>query len=310
MHKFVVSADPLRCRMWTHHDRLEEYVNEVTCRAELESFKKHGQLIPVIGRTCRDDESIDYELICGARRLFVARYLNAKLLVDVRELSDKDAIIAMDIENRVRKDVSPYERGLSYTRSLRANHFKSQEELARALRVSASQVSRLVKIARLPSVIVSAFANPLDIREGWGIELIDAWENPEMKGVLASRARALSMWSPKPSASETFAQLMASGPHRRPSPPQRRNEVILDTKRRPLFRIRTQQRAVCIVLPKHAATPPVMDGIRQALSDIMQRTTLTVKNEESDAPVPVDWSRPQDNCASDIHLPPNVTSIT
>src|SRR5581483_3346868 len=232
MRRSVLSANPFRCRMWTHHVRLDEYINEDTCRAELDSFARHGQLIPVIGRRCHDDASIDYELICGARRLFVARHLNAKLLIDVRELSDPDAIIAMDIENRLRKDVSPYERGLSYARWLRTHHFESREELARALCVSESQVSRLLKFARLPSIIASAFTTPLEIREGWGLELVDAWEDPARKDLLASRARALFRCAQKPTAAETFARLMETGTLRSRSFRQRRDEVILRSEER------------------------------------------------------------------------------
>src|SRR5579871_4858114 len=132
MSKKITSADPFRCRMWSLHDRLDEYVTEDACQAEIESFAKHGQLIPALGRPIRSDPDFDVEVICGARRLFVARHLNRPFLVEIRELSDRDALIAIDIENRHRRDVSPYERGLSYARWLRSGQFQSQEELAKA----------------------------------------------------------------------------------------------------------------------------------------------------------------------------------
>src|SRR5262245_57838727 len=142
--KSIVSVNPFRCRMWALHDRLETHVTEDTCRAEIESISKHGQLVPVLGRPLRQDPDYEVELIYGARRLFVARLINQPLLVELRELSDRDAIVAMDVENRLRQDISPYERGRSYARYLQSGFFKSQDEIARSLKISASQVSRLL----------------------------------------------------------------------------------------------------------------------------------------------------------------------
>jgi ParB family transcriptional regulator, chromosome partitioning protein len=109
----VVSISPFECKMWEMHDRMMSYITEKGCSSEIESVSKHRQLLPVLGRTLKDDPHYKVELIYGARRLFVARHLNIQLLVELRRLSDVEAIIAMDIENRVRKDVSPYERGLA-----------------------------------------------------------------------------------------------------------------------------------------------------------------------------------------------------
>ena len=72
--------------------------------------------------------------------------------MEVRELTDQEAIIALDIENRQRKELSPYERGRSYYLWLHHGLFSSQEALARTLNISASQVSRLISLAQLPPV--------------------------------------------------------------------------------------------------------------------------------------------------------------
>jgi ParB family chromosome partitioning protein len=119
----VIAVSPFRCRMWDMHDRLESHITEATCRSEIQSCAKHGQLVPVMGRKLHGDPDFDVELIYGARRLFVARHLNMPLSVELRELTDRAGLIAMDIENRVRKDISPYERGMSYSRWLRSGLF-------------------------------------------------------------------------------------------------------------------------------------------------------------------------------------------
>jgi hypothetical protein len=67
----IIAMNPFRCRMWEFHDRLETHINERTCRAEIASFSKHGQIVAVLGRSLHGDKSYDVELITGARRLFV-----------------------------------------------------------------------------------------------------------------------------------------------------------------------------------------------------------------------------------------------
>jgi ParB-like chromosome segregation protein Spo0J len=67
--------------------------------------------VPALGRPLHGDLEFDVEIIYGARRLFVARHLNMPLQVELREMSDREALVAMDIENRLRTDISPYERG-------------------------------------------------------------------------------------------------------------------------------------------------------------------------------------------------------
>jgi ParB family chromosome partitioning protein len=140
----ILSVNPFRACMWLLHDRCERHVNEETCRAEIESFKTHGQLVPALGRVLSSDPDHDVELIYGARRLFVARHLNVPLLVEMREISDRDALIAMDIENRQRTDISPYERAVSYARWLRPGHFSVSGLTAAALGKVAQRDSQRV----------------------------------------------------------------------------------------------------------------------------------------------------------------------
>src|SRR5688572_4803128 len=106
--------DPFVCRMWDYHDRLPELINEVSCRDVIQSFVRDGQKHPVLARPTTGSDGLQYELIYGARRLFAARHLNVKLLAAVRSVDNLTALIEMDVENRLRRDISPYERGMSF----------------------------------------------------------------------------------------------------------------------------------------------------------------------------------------------------
>ena len=269
----IISVSPFRCRMWELHDRLESHVTEHSCRAEIESFEKHGQLVPALGRPVRDDSSYDVELIYGARRLFVAQHLNKPLLVEVREMTDMEAIISMDIENRQRKNISPYEQGLCYAQWLRARYFASQDDIARALRISSSQVSRLLKIARLPPVVVNAFESPLDIREGWGMDLSMAWEDPPRKASLIERARAVSAMSQRPPSTEVFRQLISSSVRGHSIPRKSHDEVVKDERGNALFRIRQQRKTVALLLPMTIVSAPMLSEIKLAVTSIMKKAS-------------------------------------
>ena len=266
----IVQVSPFRCRMSAVHDRLDTHITEETCRTEIESFLKHGQMVPVLGRRLRNDPLYEVELIYGARRLFVARHLNVPLKVELRELGDRQAIVALDIENRQRRDISPYERGRSYARWIQGGHFRSQDDVARTLRISSSQVSRLLKLARLPSVVVDAFPSPLDICEGWGIDLVDAIEDPRRRGNTLSAARAICEQTPRPPAREVYRRLLAASAEGRKIRVRARDEVVKDRSGHPLFRIRQQASSIAVVLPLDKVSARTLDSIRRTLSELLQ----------------------------------------
>lgn len=269
----TVMMNPFRCRMWKLHDRLDDYLTEQTCKAEIESIARNGQLVPVLGRRLTGDPNHDVELIFGARRLFVARHLNKPLRVQLRELSDAEALIAMDAENRHRKDISPYERSLSYSRWLSAGYFSSQEDIARALQIAPSQVSRLLKLARLPSVIVGAFPSAVEIVEAWGVDLSEAWERPELRPLLARKARQIAASPEKPTARQVYEQIMSAVIDARPIRAMKHDEVIVSDAGKPLFRVRRLRRAVVLSLPVTIATSTFED-ITRTVAEILERTLL------------------------------------
>jgi ParB family transcriptional regulator, chromosome partitioning protein len=267
----VISVSPFRCRVWALHDRLEAGLIEEKCKAEINSFLNHGQLVPALGRRIADDPDHDIELIYGARRLFVARHLNQPLKVEVREMSDVEAIIAMDIENRQRRDISPYEQALCYTRWLRSKIFGSQDEIARTLGVSKSQVSRMLKLSRLPAVVVGAFKDPTTICENWGLDLMELWEDAGIRTVLAERARSISGMRQMLPPREVYKRLMESRVKGRPPRTTSHDVVVADDSGEPLFRIRRQQKWVVLMLPAATLSADELREINDRVSDVLRR---------------------------------------
>jgi ParB family chromosome partitioning protein len=266
----TVKINPFRCRVWSEHGRLEEYLSEESCREEITSFQQHGQVVPLIGRRLIDDPTHEVEIICGARRLFVAQHLNVDVTVALRELTDRQAICVQEVENQHRKDVSPYERGRSMVRWIAAGYFESQEEIARMLNISASQVCRLIKVAKLPSVVVNAFASPLDICEAWGLELFAAWQDPERRAKLSSSARALAARNPRASKNEVFERLVSQKPAKAGHTTADHDEVVLDANGTPLFRIRYQRKSVALMFSTARIPERSMRIIKKALVALLQ----------------------------------------
>lgn len=274
MQKQILQADPFRCRMWNYHDRLETHVTEASCHTEIESIKTHGQLVPVLGRPLDADPHHNVELIFGARRLFVARCLKVPLLVELKKVTDLEALIAMDAENRLRKDISPYERGLSYARWLRTGFFSSQEEVARHLKISASQVSRLLRMAQLPAVIVNAFASPLDLCEGWGLALTEALQDPVRRHLTLRTARLLGHQNPRLPARDVYQQLIGATVKGRRVKQSAHDEVVKDDTGAPMFRIRRLRNSVALVVPLARMSPGALERMRLAISGALRAESV------------------------------------
>jgi ParB family chromosome partitioning protein len=270
--KSIISVNSFRCKMWELHDRIETTVTESSCRAEIDSIRRYGQLVPALGRRLRDDADYDIELIYGARRLFVARHLMKELLVEVRDISDREALVAMDLENRQRVDISPYERGVSYSRWLREKHFASQDDISRALRISASQVSRLLRIARLPAVIVSAFGSPADICEGWGLDLAEVLENEKSRDATVRCARAISARSTRTPGKDVYRELMAASAGGKKVKAPAHDEVVTAANGSPLFRVRHQINTVALVLPLKSVSSDVLARVKATVSEVLSNS--------------------------------------
>ncbi len=132
----------------------------------------------------------DYELIYGARRLFITRHINAEIMLEIRDLSVRKRSSRW-ISRTGNADISAYERGRSYARWLRSGMFSSQEELARKLKNSASSVSRLLKVAGLPTrggERRRCHGHPREL----GCSLADAVGEPDRRRRIIARARALA----------------------------------------------------------------------------------------------------------------------
>lgn len=163
-------VDPARCRPWRLHNRDLDHLTEESCRDLIDAFlSAKKQRIPAIVRRLQNDPDHDFEIIAGVRRWWTAQWLREHhhpeydYLVTIQNVTDEEAFRVSDVENRSRKDISDWERGIEYSRALAEFYNNSQNEMAEHLKISRSWLSRLLDVVRLPDDIVSAFSDRHDI---------------------------------------------------------------------------------------------------------------------------------------------------
>lgn len=166
---------------------------------EFESLKSEiessgGNVQPIRVRPVGGNEG-RFEIIYGHRRHQACLQLGMSVSAVIESVGDKDLFIAMDRENRVREDLSPFEQGEMYRRALDDGLFPSLRKMSDELGVDPGNASKAIAIARLPSQVIEAFETPNQIQYRWGQELTAAiLKDPE--GVI-QRAKAIR-FSAKP----------------------------------------------------------------------------------------------------------------
>ncbi len=66
-NRSMLWVDPADCRIWEHHNRRYDLLNETRCQDLIQGIKSHGrQEFPAVVRRVRDGADHRYEVIAGA----------------------------------------------------------------------------------------------------------------------------------------------------------------------------------------------------------------------------------------------------
>ena len=131
-----------------------------------------------------------YEIIYGYRRHRACLDLGLPVLALVEQINDKELFKEMERENRDRLDLSPWEQGRMYRQSLSEGLFASLGELSKEIGIDKGNLSKALRLAELPDVIVDAFSSPLDLQFRWSKLLNDALQ--QAPDQVLERAKKLS----------------------------------------------------------------------------------------------------------------------
>ncbi len=188
--KVQLKIDPSRCRIWADHDRRYDLLNEENCADLIEGFNAQGQQIPAIVREVVDDPDHDYEIIVGTRRHWTASYLGAPYLIEVQSLTDQQAFVLVDAENRQRKDISDYERAVFYANALK-QLYSTQKEMAEAMKTSTAWLNEYIALAAFPKEVVDCYRSITDIRVTHARKLTPLLKDSKMRQRVLERAKAI-----------------------------------------------------------------------------------------------------------------------
>lgn len=159
-----VEIDPARVRLWPGNARVFDGHIVSECRDLIEAIlRAEGQTVPAVLREVIGDPRYDYEVIAGTRRHFAVSWLRAngypdmKFIGVVQTMSDREAFVLADAENRGREDVSAVARARNYAAALSTHFGGKQADLADWLRVSKSWLSKILCVAAIPDSVLLAF---------------------------------------------------------------------------------------------------------------------------------------------------------
>lgn len=123
-------------------DRLDDDAEGIAALAE--SIRDYGQQVPVLLRHSPNYEG-RYEVVYGRRRVSALKLLGQPVKAMIRNLNDRELVIAQGQENTARKDLSFIEK-VNFARAMRDEGF-DRKIICDALQIDKTLISRMLSIA-------------------------------------------------------------------------------------------------------------------------------------------------------------------
>jgi ParB family chromosome partitioning protein len=197
-----------------------------------------------------DGQSAQYEIVYGHRRYQACLEEGLKVnAIVVDKMEDRSLFEAMERENRGRKDLSAWEKGMMYQSAIDRNLYGeinnkgvvdkqiSARGLAAQLNLNQSDLSRSLQLAKLPEEVIKAFVTPLDLQVRWAKDLTDAMQkDPES---LLANARQIAANRSDLSATQVFEKLIS-----KPVKASDIHEILVGGKKLATFKAGKKGRAV------------------------------------------------------------------
>lgn len=179
----IVELDPTSIDASFVADRMAQDDDEY--RALRESIEQSGQDSPILVRPHPETPG-RFQVAFGHRRLRAAKELGKAVRAVVRQLSDRELVLAQGQENSARANLSFIERARFAYRLEQGGY--DRETIMQALSGDKTTVSRLITVVeRIPAEIIDAIGPaPGTGRDRW-VELAAAFQQGRQPGDLAAR---------------------------------------------------------------------------------------------------------------------------
>ena len=177
----AVKAIPIK-NIVPNHDQPRLIIKEDSLAELADSIREQGVLQPII---VTRKTAIEYELICGERRLRAAALAGLESIpAVVKEVAGEKMLELALVENIQREDLGPLEEATAYARLIEERGL-TQDEVAKRVGKNRSTVANTVRLLRLPQEIQDLIANDL-ITAGHARALVTLL-TPEHQRVMAQR---------------------------------------------------------------------------------------------------------------------------
>jgi ParB family chromosome partitioning protein len=139
----VLEIDPDQIEAGGLRDRLD--FDEADHQALMVSIRDHGQQVPVLLRPHPDPDRKDrYQVVYGRRRVLALRDLGQPVKALVRDLDDRELILAQGQENAARRDLSFIEKA-NFARQMRDQGY-DRATICAALHIDKTLISRMLSV--------------------------------------------------------------------------------------------------------------------------------------------------------------------
>ena len=177
----AVKAIPIK-NIVPNHDQPRLIIKEDSLAELADSIREQGVLQPII---VTKKTAIEYELICGERRLRAAALAGLENIpAVVKEVAGDKMLELALVENIQREDLGPLEEATAYARLIEERGL-TQEDVAKRVGKNRSTVANTVRLLRLPKEVQDLIANDL-ISAGHARALVTLL-TPEHQRVMAQR---------------------------------------------------------------------------------------------------------------------------
>ncbi len=166
-----------------NRDQPRKNFSDEAITALADSIREHGILQPILVRPMSTGS---YQIVAGERRWRAARMIGLdEVPVNIRELSDVEAMQIAIIENLQRENLNPVEEANGYN-ELIEKYGMTQDKVAKMVGRSRSAIANAVRILSLPDRVLKMLENG-ELSAGHAKALL-AFENEDILVGAAERA--------------------------------------------------------------------------------------------------------------------------
>jgi ParB family chromosome partitioning protein len=161
----IVELDPELVEVSFVKDRLDgddQEFNEL-----VEAIRDRGQDSPILVRP-HPAKTGRYMIVFGHRRARVAKLLGRKVRAVVKELKDREHVVAQGQENSARANLSFIEKALFASKLSRLRYDEDNSTVLAALSIDRATLSKMLSVASLPEEILGAIGPAKGVgRDRW-----------------------------------------------------------------------------------------------------------------------------------------------